>query len=102
MVKFMFKYVLIYDVQEDKLRNKVQKLVEESGLARLQYSVYAGNIRKETLENLILELKYLIKDDIADVRVIYPCFHSNFSVRTVVDNYPPQPAEIKSGKVLIP
>jgi CRISPR-associated endonuclease Cas2 len=98
----MFKYVLIYDVQEDSLRTKVQKLVEESGLSRLQYSVYAGNIRRETLENLILELKWLVKDEIADVRVIYPCFHSNFPIRTIIDNYPPQPAEIREDNVYIP
>ena len=98
----MFRYVIVYDVQEDSLRTKVQRLIEESGLSRLQYSVYAGNIRKETMENLILELKWLIQDDIADIRVISPCFHTSFPIRIVVDNYPPPPADDGNDRVLIP
>ena len=98
----MWEQIIIYDVQEDNLRTKVQQLIQEAGLTRLQYSVYAGNSKKEIIENLILELKWLIKDEIADIRVIYPCMHIQLPIRTVVDNYPPQPAEERQSRVFIP
>ena len=98
----MFEQIIIYDVQEDKLRTKVQQLIQEAGLTRLQYSVYAGTIKREILENLILELRWLIRDEIADIRVIYPCMHIQLPVRTIVDNYPPQPAELRQNRVFIP
>ena len=98
----MWEQLIIYDVQVDQLRTKVQQLIQEAGFTRLQYSVYAGNVKKETLENLILELKWLIRDEIADVRVIFPCMHINIPIRTIVDNYPPQPAELRQNRVFMP
>jgi CRISPR-associated endonuclease Cas2 len=98
----MFEQIIIYDVQDDSLRTKVQQLIQEAGLTRLQYSVYAGTVKKEIIENLLLELRWLIRDEIADVRIIFPCMHINLPVRIVVDNYPPQPAELRQNKVFIP
>ena len=98
----MFDQIIIYDVQEDALRTKVQQLIQEAGLTRLQYSVYAGNVQNERIENLILELRWLIRNEIADIRIIYPCMHRQIPIRTVIDNYPPQPAELRQDRAFIP
>lgn len=37
-------YLIFYDIQENRLRTKVVKLLQKEGYERLQYSVFVGEI----------------------------------------------------------
>ena len=50
---------VLYDIKDNKARNKVAKACKQSGLYRVQYSVFLGIIEsteKDTLELIIQEL----------------------------------------------
>lgn len=50
---------VMYDIKEDRSRTKIAKACEQSGLYRVQYSVFLGTIdadRKDTLQLRIEEL----------------------------------------------
>lgn len=44
---------VMYDIEDDKIRNKVAKLCKQAGLYRVQFSVFLGTLdanQKDTLE----------------------------------------------------
>jgi len=50
---------VMYDIKKDKARTKIAKACEQSGLNRVQYSVFLGTLEKnekDTLEIIINEL----------------------------------------------
>ena len=50
---------VMYDIKKDKVRTKVSKICEQTGLERVQYSVFLGTVNpnsKDTLELMIKEL----------------------------------------------
>lgn len=46
--------IVSYDIEDDKLRNRLSKKLTKSGAIRLQYSVYEINNTKRIIENLKL------------------------------------------------
>lgn len=66
----MFIWV-IYDVKQNKTRNRVIKQCIKSGLYRVQKSVFFGNIETADLKPLKLMLKYII-DKEEDSIYIFP------------------------------
>lgn len=49
---------VMYDIEDDKVRSKVAKLCKQSGLYRVQFSVFLGSMdanQKDTLELQIRE-----------------------------------------------
>lgn len=50
---------VMYDIKNDKARTKIAKACEQSGLNRVQYSVFLGTLEKnekDTLEIIVDEL----------------------------------------------
>ena len=52
------RYIISYDISEDKLRNKVARVLEEFG-ERVQFSVFECELTKEQYSNLIVKLQTL-------------------------------------------
>jgi CRISPR-associated protein Cas2 len=64
------RYLLIYDIVEDRPRTKVADLCLDYGLERVQYSAFYGDIPRTLQEELILKIGRVLKGKRADVRLI--------------------------------
>ena len=56
----MLQILLFYDVQEDRLRNKIIEICRDYGLDREQYSVFLGTLSSRQLRLLGRELHHII------------------------------------------
>ncbi len=65
------RYLIIYDITDDNLRNHVSELLKDYGLQRIQYSAFIGNLRRDKLNSLTVDLKRLIGEAVENVQ-IYP------------------------------
>ncbi len=52
-------YIVTYDVSQDKLRNKVEKIIKEYGV-RVQYSCFYCPIEKRILLQILMRLEKII------------------------------------------
>ena len=68
---------LIYYITEDKIRNKVAKLCKNSGLYRVQKSVFLGDIETNRIDELYLQCEDLI-DKGTDSLYIFPMCSDDF------------------------
>ncbi len=56
-------YVISYDIDKDKTRTKIAKLLENYG-TRVQYSVFECNISQKQYEELYMQLAQLMSGEI--------------------------------------
>jgi len=77
------RYLIIYDITDDNLRNQVAETLKDYGLQRIQYSAFMGNLRRSKLNSLIVDLKKLIRDLTENVQ-IYPVCDMCFKGRREV------------------
>jgi len=54
---------VMYDISNNKIRSKVAKACEQSGLTRVQFSVYLGTIESNDKDTLEIRVKDLIDED---------------------------------------
>ncbi len=50
----------LYDIVEDKTRNRVAKYCKQAGLYRVQYSVFLGEVDKHRRDTLELQIAAII------------------------------------------
>ena len=50
----------LYDIVDNKRRNKVIKMAKEYGLSRVQKSVFLGNITKNRIDEITLQSERII------------------------------------------
>ncbi len=67
----------IYDISDNKIRNRIVKMAHENGLYRVQKSVFLGNIQKELLNDLVKQSKKII-DNKTDSVYIFPMCDKDF------------------------
>ena len=68
---------LIYDISDNKIRNKIVKLCKDYGLYRVQKSVFLGTLNRNEIDSLFLESKDLI-DMETDSLYIFPLCDEDF------------------------
>lgn len=78
MVKL--RYLAIYDITDDNLRNLVAESLKDYGLTRIQYSAFIGELRRHELNSLITDLKNLIKEATENIQ-LYPICDTCFKGR---------------------
>ncbi|MBL4951662.1 CRISPR-associated endonuclease Cas2 [Neobacillus sp. YIM B02564] len=66
------KILLIYDITEDKLRNKTANMCKDYGLFRVQYSAFFGEISRNLHGELTRRLKDLLKESGRSSVIIFP------------------------------
>jgi len=54
---------VLYDIKEDKPRNKVAKFCKQAGLYRVQYSVFLGTLEENDKDSLQLQIEEVIDTD---------------------------------------
>lgn len=62
---------ILYDIKKDRSRSKVAKLCKQSGLYRVQKSVFLGTLEENEKDTLELEIEALISID-TDSVYIFP------------------------------
>lgn len=68
---------VIYDISDDKKRNKVSKICKEYGLYRVQKSAFLGDINKNQKDELLLRCKE-ITDGETDSVYVFPMCDDDF------------------------
>jgi CRISPR-associated protein Cas2 len=89
------RYVVIYDVSDDNLRNQVAETLKDYGLQRIQYSGFMGDLRRDQLNSLLVDLKNLIKELVENVQ-LFPMCDSCLKGKKMVGK--PKKYEFKEGK----
>lgn len=62
---------VLYDIKNDKARTKVAKICKQSGLYRVQFSVFLGTIDRNMKDSLQLQIEELINEE-TDSVYIFP------------------------------
>jgi len=55
-------FLIIYDITNDRLRNKIADTLKDYGLDRIQYSAFLGFLKRFELNSLIADLKKLLSE----------------------------------------
>jgi CRISPR-associated protein Cas2 len=62
---------VMYDIEKDRTRTRAAKICQQSGLYRVQYSVFLGVMEKNEFDSLHLQLEELI-DEAKDSIYMFP------------------------------
>ncbi|MBS7635685.1 CRISPR-associated endonuclease Cas2 [Candidatus Bathyarchaeota archaeon] len=88
---------MIYDITDDNLRLQVAETLKDYGLAHIQYSAFIGDLRRDRLNSLIVDLRRLIGDAVENVQ-IYPLCDSCFRGRRIIGKPKRYGADKESGR----
>jgi CRISPR-associated protein Cas2 len=65
--------VLIYDIENDRLRARVAGICLDYGLERIQFSAFFGKLNRNRRQELALKVQNEIGDESGRVRIIPVC-----------------------------
>lgn len=68
---------VMYDIEKDKIRNKVAKYCEKAGIYRVQKSVFLGELNKNKRKELHAQIEEII-DERRDSVYIFPMCREDF------------------------
>jgi CRISPR-associated protein Cas2 len=74
---------VLYDIENEKVRNKVAKLCKQAGLYRVQFSVFLGTIDVSRKDALTLQIKSLM-DVNKDSVYIFPMTKSELQATALL------------------
>lgn len=77
--------LVIYDISEDKIRNRVAEVCKDYGLVRTQWSAFFGKINTNRREELHLKLIKTLKDNDGNIQ-LYPICSKDMSLKKEIDN----------------
>ena len=67
--------LIIYDITDDNLRNKVANTLLAYGLTRVQKSAFLGPLTRERLKDLKIRLSRMIQEQRANIQFYPLCPH---------------------------
>jgi len=65
--------VLIYDIENDRLRTRAADICFDYGLERIQFSAFFGKLNRNRRQELALKLRNEIGEESARIRIIPVC-----------------------------
>ena len=65
--------LVIYDISDDEIREKVAQICMDYGLVRIQKSAFLGRINSQRRKSLIKALERKIKPDTDNIQVFIIC-----------------------------
>ena len=80
------EYLVCYDIVENDIRKNVADICLNKGLARIQYSVFFGELSKNRAEEVLIEIKDEIKDEEAIIFLVEVCEKCSKRKKVVVEN----------------
>jgi len=85
-------HLVSYDISDNRLRLRIANMLKQSGCLRLQYSVFAGNLRESVSYTLLQNLTALTKEpewSDEDSVFILPLHQYSRDKLTILGNLPP-------------
>ena len=82
--------MVIYDIENDKIRLKISETCLDYGLVRIQYSAFLGALNKNKREELFLKLSSILDDNTGKILLQPIC---NRDVKDVLLKENERPAE---------
>lgn len=76
---------VVYDIVEDKARNKVAKLCKGYGLYRVQKSAFLGDMNRNEVDELALRCKEIINQE-KDSVYLFPMCEDDFKKVKILGN----------------
>jgi len=68
---------VVYDISKDKTRNRIVRFCKNSGLYRVQKSVFLGDVESNRLDELYLQCEKIL-DKTTDSFYIFPMCEADF------------------------
>ena len=65
--------LVIYDIPNDRLRNKVADICLDYGLDRIQFSAFLGSLSRNHQEELMLKVEQRMDDNPGNIQLIPIC-----------------------------
>jgi len=75
--------LVIYDIENDKLRSDVAEFLKSRGLKRIQYSAFIGPLTDSQRMDVVAGLRRLTKGYKANIQV-YPLTPASYNMRVVI------------------
>jgi len=77
--------LIIYDIEEDRIRNKISEFCKDYGLERIHYSAFQGDLNRNRREELFLKLRKLLGKNKGNIQV-FPICEKDLVLRKMVKN----------------
>jgi CRISPR-associated protein Cas2 len=90
--------VLIYDIENDRLRTRAADICMDYGLERIQFSAFFGKLNRNRRQELALRLQDELGDEPARIRIIPVC-EQDLKDMWVFDQYHPRSNEPEAEDV---
>ena len=87
--------VLIYDIEDDKLRSRAADVCLDYGLERIQFSAFFGKLNRNRRQELSLRLQRELGDGSGRIRIIPVC-EQDLKEMWVLDQYRLDADELKA------
>ena len=87
--------VLIYDIENDRLRTRASEICLNYGLARIQFSAFFGKLNRNRRQELALHLQRELGDESGRIRIIPVC-EQDLKDMWVLDQYRRDADELKA------
>lgn len=78
--------ILIYDIEDDKLRTRTADICMNYGLERIQFSAFFGKLNRNRRQELSLRLQRELGNESARIRIIPVC-EQDLKEMWVLDQY---------------
>jgi CRISPR-associated protein Cas2 len=88
--------VLIYDIEDDKLRTRAADICLDYGLERIQFSAFFGKLNRNRRQELGLRLQRELADKSGRIRIIPVC-EQDLKEMWVLDQYRVDADELKQS-----
>lgn len=69
--------LVMYDIENDKIRHRVSEACLDFGLERIQFSVFRGKLNRNKREELLMRLTNMLEDDAGKI-LIQPMCEDDF------------------------
>ena len=85
--------LVIYDIEDDKIRLKISETCLDYGLVRIQYSAFLGTLNKNKREELFLKLSSILDDNTGKI-LLQPICQKDVKDVLVKENERPAEPEV--------
>ena len=72
-----FRTLVMYDIENDRVRYRVSEVCLDFGLERIQFSVFRGKLNRNKREELLMRLTDILGDEIGKI-LIQPMCEEDF------------------------
>jgi CRISPR-associated protein Cas2 len=89
--------VLLYDIENDRLRTRTSDICLDYGLERIQFSAFFGKLNRNRRQELALRLRDELGDESGRIRIIPVC-EQDLKDMWVLDQYRRDADQLKAEK----